>query len=223
MPALSALLVEIASTGMPSIDSIQIQMAPGNRGARRTATIASLLHSVGRPFTVCRGGQIHRVLGWSDPREFVFPPPVGKRRGYLIDVPAHEIFPMLFGARTVEFRAGSELQVLNDCISLLYRTQRNWVAWSGLLQRAMALLSLLGHDWGAIGVEVSADRKRRACILAESHAERIAVMPASVMTAAFLSGGLHRSGVCSYRAWQTEQQLKLECERRGFRLVVEES
>src|SRR5215510_92672 len=42
--ALSGLLAGIASDGMTAIDSIYIQMAPGNRGARHTATIASLMN-----------------------------------------------------------------------------------------------------------------------------------------------------------------------------------
>jgi Saccharopine dehydrogenase NADP binding domain len=222
VPALSGLLVGIASAGMTNLDSIQIQMAPGNRGARHTATVASLLYSVGQPFTVYRDGKLRNVVGWSEPREFAFPLPIGLRRGYLIDVPDHEIFPILFGARTVEFRAGSELQVLNACISLLSRTRRNWVSWSPLLQRAMAFFSWMGHDWGAIGVQVSSDTTRRASILAESRAERIAVMPAALMTAAFFSG-VTRPGIYPYNSWQTRDQLQMECERRGFRLVVEGS
>src|SRR5262249_32614779 len=128
--ALSGLLASIAATGIGPVDSILIQMAPGNRGARHTATIASLMHSVGRPFRVLRNGVWQDVRGWSEPRDFVFPSPVGKRRGYLVDVPDHEIFPTLFGARAVEFRAGSELRILNACISLMGRTRQNWVAWS---------------------------------------------------------------------------------------------
>jgi Saccharopine dehydrogenase NADP binding domain len=220
VPALSGLLAGIAARGMKTVESIQIQMAPGNRGARRTGTIASLMHSVGQPFTICRDGKFEQVLGWSEPREFVFPPPVGKRRGYLVDVPDHEIFPILFGARTVEFRAGSELQILNGCISLLYRTRRNWVSSSGLLRRAMGLVRWIGHDWGGIGVEVSGDTTRRAFVVADSRAERIAAMPACVMTGALLCGVENRS-VNSYNDWLTEHELRNECERRGFRLVVE--
>ena len=220
--ALSGLLAKIAAAGIMPVHSIHIQMAPGNRGARRTGTIASLMHSVGRPFTVIRNGVRRNVLGWSEPREFVFPSPVGKRCGYLVDVPDHEIFPQLFGARTVEFRAGSELQFLNACISLMGRTRQNWAEWSGLLQRAAALLSWIGNDYGAIGVEVSGSGARRACIIADSRAERIAVMPASVMTARLLSGGAQQSGLISYTDWLTEQDLRRECERRDFRLIVEE-
>ena len=219
--ALSAVLTRIAAEGMNRIDSIHIHMAPGNRGARSSGTISSLMHSVGRPFTIFRNGAWHRVPGWSEPRDFAFPPPVGVRRGYLVDVPDHEIFPKLLDARTVEFRAGSELQILNGCASLLQRTRRSWVEWSAVFQRSAALLSWLGHDWGAIGVEVSGSARRRACIVADSRGQRIAVMPASVMTAALLSGASHR-GLVSYSHWLTDEQLRSECEKRGFRLVVEE-
>src|SRR5215510_9707379 len=75
--ALSGLLAGIASNGMTAINSIYIQMAPGNRGARHTATIASLMNSVGKPFIISRDGKSQRVVGWSEPREFAFPSPVG--------------------------------------------------------------------------------------------------------------------------------------------------
>jgi saccharopine dehydrogenase-like NADP-dependent oxidoreductase len=222
VPALSGLLVAMASAGLPAVESIHIHMAPGNRGARQLATIAALMHSVGQPFTVFREGKWHRVLGWSEPRDFIFPSPIGKRRGYLVDVPDHDIFPNLFGARTVEFRAGSELRALNVSLALLRQSRRNWVSWSGCLQRAAASLSWIGHDFGAIGVEVSGGRKRTACIVADRRAERIAVMPAAVMTRELLSGVQH-SGLISYMDWLTSEQLQSECDRRGFRLIVEEN
>jgi len=220
VPALSGLLTGIAAFGMGLLDSIQIHMAPGNRGARQSGTIASLLHSVGQPFDVVRDGRRRRVIGWSDPCEFVFPDPIGKRRGYLVNVPDLEISPELFEARTVEFRAGSELQVLNQCLSLLSATRRSWVAWTNAFQRGAALFSWIGHDAGAIGVEVrGAARRRQACIVADSRGERIAVMPASVMVSLLLSDRAG-PGVVSYRDWLTEEQLRCECEKRGFRLIV---
>ena len=219
--ALSGLLAKIASNGMKSVESIYVQMAPGNRGARQAATIASLLHSVGREFRITRNGQWHNVTGWSDPRDFLFPPPIGKRRGYLVDVPDHAIFPDLFAARTVEFRAGLELAFLNGCLSLLRRTRKNWTGWAGLFQRAAALLSWVGHDSGAIGVEVTGSGRQRACVVADSRGERIATMPATVMTGLLISGRV-RHGLVSYSDWLSAEQLRMECDRRGFRLIVEE-
>lgn len=222
VPALSGLLAGIASEGMQSLHSIYIHLAPGNRGARQTGTIASLLHSVGQSFVVWRDGKPQSVVGWSDPGDFVFPPPVGKRRGYLVDVPDHEIFPKLFAADTVEFRVGSEFRILNHCLSLLRRTRLNWASWSGLFERALALSSWVGHDWGAVGVEVSGPVSRRAYVIADSHAGRIAVMPASVMAAILLAGAPHR-GLVSYKDWMSREQLRAECEKRGFRFLVEDA
>ena len=220
VPALSALLTGIAAGDIREVDSIRVQMAPGNRGSRRAATVASLLYSVGQRFTVLRDGRWQMVTGWSSAREFVFPSPVGRRRGYLVDVPDHEIFPALFGARTVEFRAGSELPFLNSCLTALRWTGFRWVRWSAAFQHAAALASRIGHDCGAVGVEVSGSVSRRACIVAGSRAERIAVMPTSVI-AAVLSSGVPLRSLVSYTGWLTEEQLKQECEKRGFRFVLE--
>ena len=87
---------------------------------------------------------------------------------------------------------------------------------------ALALVSWVGHDWGAVGVEVSGAARRRAYVIADSHAERIAVMPASVMAAMLVAGIPHR-GLISYEGWMGREQLRAECENRGFRLVVEEA
>ncbi len=220
--ALTGALTQIGTTGMRSVDSIAIHMAPGKRGGRNLATIASLLHSVGNRFTVHRNGRKVQVRGWSEPRDFLFPGPVGLRRGYLVDVPDHEIFPELFSARTVEFRAGSELHLLNNSLSLLARIRHDWTNWTWILQSAAAMFGRLGHDCGAVGVEVlGGSQRRRVSIVADSRAERIAVMPASIMATALLSGANH-SGLVSHAHWLSRGELDDECIKRGFRLIVEE-
>jgi hypothetical protein len=218
--ALSGLLVHIASAGMDRIDSIQIHMAPGNRGARQKSTIESLLHSVGQPFTVFRDGRWQTVQGWSEPRWFCFPSPIGRRVGYLVNVVDLELFPEMFQASNVEFRTGSELAILNRTVLLLAGRKMDWTRFAELFQRAAALLSWFGHDWGAVGVEVAGTGTRRAFVVARANGERIAAMPASVMAGLLLSGSAH-SGLVSYRDWLSREQLKAECEKRGFELIVE--
>src|SRR5689334_9086516 len=88
--ALSGALVRIASREMTAVKTIYIHMAPGNRGARQSGTITSLMHSVGRPITIWRDGAPSIVAGWSEPSDYRFPSPVGLRTGYLVDVPDHE-------------------------------------------------------------------------------------------------------------------------------------
>jgi hypothetical protein len=218
--ALSGVLAKIASAGIEPVHTIRIHMAPGNRGARHTATIASLLHSVGQRFTIWRDGKACEVRGWSLPIDFNFASPIGGRRGYLVDVPDHELFPDLFGAATVEFRAGSELSSLNSAVSVLAATRLNWVRWSGLYQKAASLFSSLGTDAGGIAVEVAGRTRRTAQIVAASRGERMAVMPASI-TAALLLTGQAQPGLLSHTDWINEEQLQSECEKRGFQLIVE--
>jgi hypothetical protein len=230
VPALSGLLVHIMASGLECIDAIYTHMAPGNRLPRGRGTIASLLHSVGQPLSVYRGGCRQTVAGWSSPRMCSFPPPIGRRVGYIVDAPDHELFPELFGARTVEFRAGAELRVLNIAASALSWTVRqglvrDWTRWTAAMQRLAAAPSWAGHDWGAIGVEVNGVAGgrvslRRSFIIAESSGQRIAVMPASIMTQRLLAGVPYR-GVVSPATWLTRDELRTECERRALRLVVE--
>jgi saccharopine dehydrogenase-like NADP-dependent oxidoreductase len=225
--ALSGLLTQIACRGLDPIEAIYIHMAPGNRGPRSAGTIASLLHSVGRPFTVFRDGGWRTVCGWSEGRDFVFPSPIGSRCGYLVDVPDHEFFPELFHARTVEFRTASELRAFNSAVSALgwfvkSGVVHNWAPWSRAFEHAAALLGFMGHDWGGVGVEVVGSKgRRRVSVVADSGGQRIAVMPASVMTLSLLSGSKER-GLVSPAHWLTSERLYEECEKRGFRLIMEE-
>jgi hypothetical protein len=199
--ALSGLLAQIAGAGQTSVDSIRIQMAPGNRGARSLATITSLLHSV-------------ESRGWTSPYRFPFPAPVGPQTGYLIAAPDNEVF-----------RAGSELALLNTAVSVLAWLRRNNLVkdlprWAGLFQCLAGLFQGFGHDWGALGVEVRGAHSRRVSVVAEKEGPHIAVMPAAIMAARLLAGEQH-TGLVSYRTWLNADDLRTECTRRGFALIEE--
>lgn len=211
-PALSGLLAHIAAAGQESVDSLRIQMAPGNRGARNRATIASLLHSVDS-------------IGWTSPYRFPFPPPVGLQTGYLVNSADARLFPDMFESRIVEFRAGSELRFLNASVSVLaWLRRRNLLGdlsrSAGLIQQLAGLLGGFGHDWGAVGVEARGTSSKRVSVVAHHEGPRIAVTPASIMAARLLSGEKH-GGLVSYRSWLTADELKDECRLRGFELVEE--
>ncbi len=229
VPALSGLLARMAAEDMDQVDNLFVQIAPGNRFPRNRGTIASLLASLGKSCRLWREGGWREVPGWSEPRTFPFPLPVGPQRGYIVDVPDHEIFPALFHARRVEFRVGSELALFNHGASALAWLSRRlairWGPWAGGLASAMGLLGFLGHDWGAVGVEVSGWKAdlpvhRQACVVAESAGQRIPVMPAAVMAARLLSGRAAERGLVPVDGWLTGGELASECSRRGLNLIV---
>jgi hypothetical protein len=227
VPALSAALVHLGAEGMERVDNIFIQISPGNRFPRAQGTVASLLASVGKPFTVWRNQRWEIVTGWSEPRTFDFPNPMGQRSGFLVDVPDHEIFPALFGAKRVEFRVGSELNVLNQGLSVLAWTTRrgivgDWGPSASILRHVMRAFRFVGHEWGAIGVEVTGGTvRRRVSVVAETSGQRIPVMPAAVMTARLLCEECPFHGLAPLDTWIDGARLRKECESREFRLVVE--
>lgn len=232
VPALSGVLARIAAETMASIESIHIQIAPGNRAPRSTGTVASLLASVGGWFTVWHKGDWRKVKGWSEPRLFEFQKPIGRRAGYLVDVPDYDIFPALFSSPVVEFRVGSELAIFNKALSFLSWLSkkdwvRDWTSWAKVFQRGMSISGFLGHDSGAVGVEVvGVDRtgnriKRQVCVIAEHFGQRIPAMPASIMTQLLLSGDTTYHGLIPVDGWMSRHALEMECTRRGFRLTDE--
>ncbi len=232
IPALSGILARILVEKFDAVESIETQLAPGNRAPRSRGTVASLLSSVGRPFDIWMEGSRQTVVGWSEPRTFDFPPPVGTRTGFLVNAPDYDIFPETFGAQGVTFRAGSELRFLNGIVSGLSWLARHgvvsdWSRWSGPLCLAMGGLGFLGHDYGALGVKVCGRRKgaraaAQACIVADHFGPRIPVMPAVIMVEALLANRIATEGLMPVDSWLTREQLERECNRRSFRLIVQD-
>jgi Saccharopine dehydrogenase NADP binding domain len=117
-PAVTAALIANVASDFGAIDEIHTALSPGNQNPRGAATIAAVLSYLGRKIRVWQDGRWVERPGWGDARRLEFPPPVGRRRVYNCEVPELELFPGTFGARTVRFSAGLELNFLNILLSL---------------------------------------------------------------------------------------------------------
>ncbi len=139
VPGLSSAVVAALADDLDQIDSIETAILPGNRAPRGRSVIASILGQAGGPMRMWKDGAWRQVRSWSAPRRIELEPGLA-RTGYRIAVPDTELFPAHFAARTVDFRAGMELGVLNRAVA----------AW-GTLRR-------LGLDLGGhrLGVAMSA-------------------------------------------------------------------
>lgn len=232
MPSLSAVLARIASQSLTTVKEIHIQIAPGNKAPRSNATVESLLDSLSKRIKIWKNGSWHDATGWSEPRRFSFPPPVGVHQGYMVDVPDHELFPSLFGADTVQFRVGAELAPFNIGVSILAALAqagvvKTWRPFTGFFQTCMSLTGWLGNDWGALGVEVigvdasGSATTRRACIVADHAGQRIPVMPATIMCKKLIGQSQAYSGLIPLDLWIDRAELESECSMRGYRLIIE--
>jgi hypothetical protein len=123
--------------------------------------IASILNQMGRPMRVWRGGGWRAVPAWSGRRVFRLDPAT-RRAARLITVPDLALFPAAFSARTVLFRAGMELSVMNVGLKLF-----GWLRRLGLIAPAdriigamqwlAARLEPFGTDRGGMVVDVVGD------------------------------------------------------------------
>jgi hypothetical protein len=109
VPAITHAMVLALKPQFKSIDEIEAALSPGNQNPRGAATIAAILSYLGRPLKVWQEGRWVLRPGWGDAHWLHFPAPVGRRRVHNCDVPDLDLFPSMFGARTVRFYAGVEL------------------------------------------------------------------------------------------------------------------
>lgn len=159
VPGLSSAVVAELAFGMAEVDTISAAILPGNRAPRGRAVVASILHSAGLPFAQVTDGQTDMVRGWSRPARFALAPGM-VWRGFVIPVPDQRLFPAYFGARTVVFRAGLELRVMNGGLwALAWLRGRLGFPMPGWLVSAVLLgaraLAPFGTDAGGMVVSVT--------------------------------------------------------------------
>lgn len=111
-----ALIAEIAGE-FGVIDELDLALSPGNQNPRGAATIGAVLGSLGAPMRVWINSAWCTRHGWGDRARLEFPPPVEWRTVHNCAVPDLDLFPAAFGARTVRFRAGLELELFNRVLS----------------------------------------------------------------------------------------------------------
>ena len=125
VPAVSAALVDLLAPEFDRIEAIHTCISPGNKNPRGLATVRAILSYTGSPLRIKDQDRWRYTYGWSEPEVVTFPEPVGKRRVYLCDVPDLDIFPVRYGATSVSFRAGLELNVFNYGLALLGKWKRH--------------------------------------------------------------------------------------------------
>lgn len=157
-PAISAAAVRALSTDMDEIELIDIAILPGNRAPRGHSVMQAIMGQAGAPLSLWRNNQWREALNWSRPRKYTLADG-SVRSAYLIRVPDVEVLPQAFGARSVLFRAGMELPLMNHALTVL-----GWLRRQGLflatprivaLSRRIAdLLRPFGTDRGGMVVSV---------------------------------------------------------------------
>lgn len=158
VPGISSAVAAELCRGFDEILLIDTAILPGNRAPRGISVIASIVCQIGAVSSVWRGGVWRDQLCWSDPQRVCLASDL-VRVGRFIQVPDIRLFPRFFGARSVMFRAGMELGLLNTALRGLGVLRRCWpfevtVRRARLLQRLANLLLPFGTDRGGMRVAV---------------------------------------------------------------------
>ena len=159
VPAISSAAVAMLAEGADEIDVIDTAILPGNRAPRGRSVVESILHQCGAPLAYPLDGAEVTGRGWSDPASYDLGQGL-RRKGWMIRVPDQALFADAFGARTVIFRAGLELPLMNRALAVVswFRSKaafrwRNWMV--GGLVRLADLLKPFGSDVGGMSVSVT--------------------------------------------------------------------
>lgn len=107
--------MQALAAGLDEIHLIDTAILPGNRAPRGASVIASIVGGVGRTAQVWRGGRWRTSRGWTEPRSYRLADDL-VRTAYTVDVPDIRLFLVAFNARSVMFRAGMELTVMNRAL-----------------------------------------------------------------------------------------------------------
>jgi hypothetical protein len=195
-PAVTYALISELDAQFRDIHSIKIYLSAGNKNKAGVSTLESILSYVGVPVQVWRNGQWEMFSGWSLPEVVNFPPPVGKRFVQLCDVPDLALFPKLFHANEVVFKAGVELPIFNIGLSVLvqakkYFPQINLTPLARPLVRLSQLFKSFGSFSGGVLVELR-DKKGNSKTLAfvtSQNGPRLPAAPSVLLAKKLLSKG----------------------------------
>jgi hypothetical protein len=156
---------------------------------------------------------------------------MGNRWVYLVvDIADYFLQPLYFGVKTVEFKIGSELDILNRALSGLREFKEllrlKSVDW--LLPMSKALIyaaSLFGTSHGGVMVEVSAhnddaSRSISLGVFAVEHGEVIPAILPSVATQMILRGEITAKGIVPLPDWLPSQRFVDELTKRQVNISM---
>ena len=231
VPAITHALITALRPEFQSIDEIHEALSPGNQNPRGAATIGAILMYLGRPLQVWEKGRWIARAGWGDAHWMDFPQPVGRRRVHNCDVPDLDLFPTAFGAATVRFYAGVELNLLNYTLSILAGLRR-YLAMdylprlADLFLRASLLLFRFGTKNGSLAVQLrgkgldGAPLERRIAIVTEDDGPATPSSAAIVLAKKILANGPPRIGAFPCLGFVTLEELMAHLRPLGIRCVT---
>jgi hypothetical protein len=167
-PAFSSAIVDKLRDQMGSLSLIETTILPGSDAPRGRSVMQAILGQVGNPMKIWRGGRWVSIRGWSNSTPISLPVDSKSFQGEsketrlasFISTPDTVLFPSWFGASSVLFRAGLELEFMHSSLSILgrlrgFRLIPSLTLFYRPLDFLAGALASLGTDTGGMVVSVT--------------------------------------------------------------------
>jgi hypothetical protein len=173
-------------------------LAPAARHSANAGAALSLLRSVGRSISVWRDGRWQSAFGWTEPRRFAMPRPVGPVTGRLFETADALWLPRIWPSlREVDVRVDARAPGANRLLQLAGKSNRfhrlverqvHWGAW---------LCRKLGRTAGGVGYEIENSRRdvRRFALVSKESSYLSAIAPAVLAAQAIVEDRYPRHGL----------------------------
>lgn len=160
VPGLSSTIIDHYQSSFSEINTIEINIAPGNKAERGLATIEGILSYLGKPFKSFRNKNWSSIYGWMDPKRKLIHSKIGYRWFANVNVPDLRIFPERYNVKeTVSFQAGLELGFLHFLmVFMAYLSKKgvigNWNSFSRIIMKSSDLFKKFGSSDGAMNIKI---------------------------------------------------------------------
>jgi len=223
VPGLTSLLTQFSRAQVGDIEMVDIAISPGTKHPRGPASFECLLTTAGEQF----GSTSTR--GWSNVRSVDFPEPMGRRAVYsVVDIADYFVQPHYFGTKTVEFRIGSELWILNSMFSWLAALRGKLRVPAKFLiapsRFVVALSALFGTSRGGVLIRVEgwSNEKHQQiewAVWANQRGELIPAILPAIAAAMLLAGKIPKKGIVA-PGWIGREQLVAQLSARGVNVAA---
>jgi saccharopine dehydrogenase-like NADP-dependent oxidoreductase len=226
-PAVTSAMIFDLSSNFQEIDSIKIYLSAGNKNRPGVSTFESILSYVGTPIRVWNNRRWEEFMGWGSTEHFEFPAPVGRRMVQLCDVPDLELFPKLFGASRVIFKAGVELPIFNIgflCLAQLKKfiPQLNLPSLAKPLVEISALFRKFGSYAGGILIKVTdkSGQSKTISFVTSQNGPYLPISPAVLLARKLLNENPPAPGAYSCIGFISLQEFRNYLEPFGIKVAA---
>lgn len=166
----------------------------GNNNPKGEAAVRSLLAGLGQPIAAPQG----LLHGFREREVVPLPSPFGRRGVFSFESPEYDLFPKLLGVQSVAVKVGFELRLATYSLaSLAFLGWKFGARTARLLSVSGSLFRLLGCSGGAVMSELfyADGSTRRAALVGRRDGQRMAALPAAIVTRALLESAPATLGV----------------------------